>query len=44
MPKKLKELEENGYTIVILTNQGGIEKGKVNIESLKVCMSREVNG
>lgn len=43
-PEKLKELEKNGYTIVILTNQDGIEKGKVTIDSLKVCVSREMNG
>ena len=36
IPAKLKELEKNGYTIVIITNQGTIEKGKLKIDSMKV--------
>ena len=36
IPTKLKDLEKNGYTIVIITNQGNIDKGKLKIDSVKV--------
>lgn len=41
IPTKLKELEKNGYTIVIITNQGNIDKGKLTINSVKVIQESE---
>ena len=41
IPTKLKELEKNGYTIVIITNQGIIDKGKLKINSVKVVPESE---
>ena len=35
VPVELKKLHDDGYKIVFFTNQGGVEKGKVDIESLK---------
>lgn len=35
VPKKLKELHENGYKVVLFTNQRGISKNKVRIPDFK---------
>lgn len=35
IPKKLKALHENGFKIVVCTNQGGIEKGSVTTANIK---------
>ena len=35
VPKKLKEYSENGYKIVIFTNQKGISGGQTNAEHIK---------
>lgn len=35
IPQKLKTLHENGFKIVIFTNQAGVEKGKLLIDNLK---------
>ena len=35
IPKKLKTLHENGFKIVVFTNQAGIESGKMLINNLK---------
>ena len=35
IPPKLKELNDTGYRIVFITNQGGIEKGNVKFTELK---------
>lgn len=35
VPKKLKELVEEGYRVVVFTNQGGVEKGHTQIDTLK---------
>ena len=34
---KLKELDCSGYRIIFVTNQAGIEKGKVKFLELKCC-------
>ncbi|XP_065371865.1 uncharacterized protein F21D5.5 [Calliphora vicina] len=36
IPKKLKSLKEDGFKICFFTNQGGIAKGKVNVDEFKV--------
>lgn len=41
VPTKLNELVKNGYTIVIITNQGNIDKGKLKIDSMKVVQESE---
>lgn len=41
IPTKLNELVKNGYTIVIITNQGNIDKGKLKIDSMKVVPESE---
>lgn len=35
VPPKLKEYHEKGYKIVIMTNQGGIEKGHTKLSDIK---------
>lgn len=35
VPKKLKSLHENGFKIVVFTNQGGISSGKQTVEDIK---------
>lgn len=35
IPKKLKALHENGFKIVVFTNQGGIEKGNQTTQNIK---------
>lgn len=35
IPKKLQELHKNGYKVVVFTNQGGVESGNSDPESLK---------
>ncbi len=35
MPKKLVELDKDGYRIVFITNQAGIEKGHTKFSELK---------
>lgn len=38
VPKKMKELEKDGFKIVIFTNQLGVSTGKSNLEHLKKKM------
>ncbi|CAF1311512.1 unnamed protein product [Adineta steineri] len=35
VPKKLKELHDNGYRLIIFTNQGGIEKLHTKLDDIK---------
>ncbi|CAF0732418.1 unnamed protein product [Brachionus calyciflorus] len=35
VPNKLKEMNDDGYRVVFMTNQAGIEKGKVKFSELK---------
>lgn len=39
IPKKLKSLYDNGFKIVIFTNQGGISTGQTTIENMKKKIS-----
>ena len=43
VPSKLKKLDEEGYELVIVTNQNGVAKGKVDIETFKSKMQKIVN-
>lgn len=36
MPDKLRELDSNGYRVVFITNQAGIEKGKSSFDELRI--------
>ncbi|KAI4503715.1 hypothetical protein M0802_001118 [Mischocyttarus mexicanus] len=42
IPKKLKQLYEDGYKIVIFTNQGALGTGKVKIEDFKIKIEKVV--
>ncbi|XP_046824557.1 uncharacterized protein F21D5.5 isoform X2 [Vespa crabro] len=42
VPKKLKQLYEDGYKIVIFTNQRALGTGKVTIEDFKIKIERVV--
>ncbi|XP_043494941.1 uncharacterized protein F21D5.5 isoform X2 [Polistes fuscatus] len=42
VPKKLKQFYEDGYKIVIFTNQGALGTGKVKIEDFKVKIEKVV--
>ena len=42
VPKKLKSLHDEGYKLVFVTNQGGVEKGKTNLSELKYKFCRIV--
>jgi len=35
VPGKLKNLVQNGFKVVVFTNQAGISKGKVKVEDFK---------
>ena len=46
VPEKLKELHEQGFRVVFLTNQGGIEKQRTSFADLKTkfhCMLSELD-
>jgi len=40
VPGKLKDLVENGYKLVLITNQAGIAKGKLTVEQFQMKMSK----
>lgn len=46
VPKKLKSLSDDGYKLVFITNQGGIEKGRTDLNELqyKFCRITEEIG
>ena len=44
VPKKLRELDAEGYRLVFFTNQGGVEKGKVTIQELQSKFEAIVSG
>jgi len=35
VPQKLKQLSDEGYKVVLITNQGGIEKGKTSLADIQ---------
>ena len=35
MPQKLKEITDNGLRVVFITNQAGLEKGKLKLSDMK---------
>lgn len=43
VPGKLKNLLNDGYKIVFLTNQAGIGRGSINVEDFKAKVVRIVN-
>lgn len=43
LPGKLVKLVADGYTLVIISNQNGIAKGKVTVETLKSKLQKIVN-
>ena len=42
VPRKLKSLYDDGYKLVFITNQGGVEKGTTNLSELKYKFCRIV--
>ena len=36
VPAKLREFEEHGYSIVIMTNQGGVSRNRISVSRMKV--------
>ena len=42
VPKKLKSLFDEGYKLVFITNQGGVEKGTTNLSDLKYKFCRVI--
>lgn len=42
VPGMLKSLHEDGYKIVIFTNQGGISKGRMTTKEFKVSFLFEI--
>lgn len=43
VPGKLKQMHNDGYKIVFMTNQAGISRGSVNVEDIKAKVVRIVN-
>lgn len=43
VPGKLKDLHNDGYKIVFMTNQAGIGRGSINVEDFKAKVVRIVN-
>jgi bifunctional polynucleotide phosphatase/kinase len=43
VPGKLKQMHNDGYKIIFMTNQAGISRGNVNLEDMKTKMVRIVN-